>query len=183
METITETAPPKEQAPRHNQAASIGKNTLFGIISSAVQIVTRFVTVPIAVAHLGLGGFGIWSILLVASTYMRFGTIGIKSAFQKYVAEATGNGNYETASKLLSTGTLATLALSLLCLIPTAAFSRQIARASGVPPEFLRSAAWAITMLALIMILANGGSAYEAIVAGGHRIDILRKLSSVLSIL
>jgi O-antigen/teichoic acid export membrane protein len=162
-----------------NLASSIGRNTIFGIISSMVQIVTRFITVPIVIAHLGLGGYGIWSIIMTTAAYMRFGSVGVKSAFQKYVAEATGNGNYESTSKLLSTGCAAMLVLSLAGLVPIAIFSTQIARFSGVPNEFLHSSGLAISMLALIMVLSNAGAAYEATVMGAHRIDLTRKFATV----
>ena len=76
----------------HKIAVSMGKGTLFGVAASFTMIATRFITVPIIVAHLGLGGYGIWSIIMTTSAYIRFGTAGLKSAFQKYVAAATGNG-------------------------------------------------------------------------------------------
>jgi O-antigen/teichoic acid export membrane protein len=148
---------------------------LFGILASIVQVATRFVLVPIAIAHLGLGGYGIWSIVLMLASYMQFGGVGIKSAFQKYVAEATGNGNYDRATKLLSTGSAALFVISLAGLVPTAIFSRGIARAAGVPPEFLESSAQAISMLAVVMMFSNLGAAYEAIITGGHRIDLIQK--------
>src|SRR5580692_10912860 len=137
----------------HQLAASVGRNTVFGIISGFAQVATRLATVPIVIAHLGLGGYGIWAIIMTTAAYMRFGSVGIKSAFQKYVAEATGSGDYETANKLLSTGTAAMLVLSVAGLIPAALLSKQIARASGVPPEFLTSSARAIGVLALIMAM------------------------------
>ena len=34
---------------------------------------------------------------MATAAYMRFGSAGLKSAFQKYVAEATGSGDFETA--------------------------------------------------------------------------------------
>src|ERR1017187_1160092 len=93
---------------------SIGKNTIFGIIASVFQVATRFVTVPVVISHVGLDGYGIWSIIMTAAAYMRFGSVGIKSAFQKYVAEATGSGDYETANKLLSTGCAIMAVLSVV---------------------------------------------------------------------
>src|ERR1700682_5649208 len=78
----------------HKLAASIGRNTIFGIISGLTQVATRLVTVPIVIAHLGLGGYGIWAIIMTIAAYMRFGAVGVKCAFQKYVAEATGSGDY-----------------------------------------------------------------------------------------
>src|SRR6266550_375764 len=121
--------------------ATVGKNTVFGVIARVVQAATRLVTVPIVIAHLGLGGYGIWAIIMTVAAYMRFGSIGVKSAFQKYVAKA-----------------------------------------AGVPPEFLGSAAHAISMLAVIMLLSNFGAAFEAIVMGGHRIDLARKFTTFFTV-
>ena len=111
-----------------NLAHTIGRNTVFGVIARVAQVATRLVTIPIVIAHLGLGGYGIWAIIMTSAAYMRFGSVGIKSAFQKYVAEATGNGNYETANQLLSTGCAAMLGLSVAVLIPVAWFSAALAR-------------------------------------------------------
>ena len=163
-------------------AATIGKNTIFGILATGVQIGTRLITVPIVISHLGLGGYGIWSIIMVTGAYMRFGSAGIKSAFQKYVAEATGNGDFETANRLVSTGSISMLAISVAGLVPIAILSQRLAKASGVTPEFLHSAAASITVLAIIYAISNFGAAFEAIVMGGHRIDLTRKCNTVLSV-
>lgn len=160
-------------------ARSIGRNTLFGILSNVVQVGTRMITIPVVISHIGLGGYGIWAVVMATASYMRFGSAGIKSAFQKYVAEATGSGDYETASKLLSTGSFLMLGLSLAVLIPMAVFSRSVAQASGVPPQFFTAAAGSITLLALIMVMCNWGAAFDAIVMGGHRIDLARTFSMI----
>lgn len=163
-------------------AATIGKSAIFGVVSSGALIGTRLITVPVVIRHLGLDGYGIWSIIIVTAAYMRFGSAGIKSAFQKYVAEATGNGDFDTANKLLSTGSLTMLVFSLIGLIPVALFSRKVARASGVPAEFLSAAAASIAVLACIYVVSNFGAAFEAIVMGGHRIDLTRKYTTVLTV-
>lgn len=147
-----------------------------------VQAGTRFIMVPLVIFHLGLGGYGIWSIVMATAGYMRFGSAGLKSAFQKYVAEATGNGDYETANRLLSTGSISMLAISVVGLVPVAIYSKNLARAAGVPPEFLNSAAGAITLLAMIMVIANFGAAFEAIVMGAHRIDLTRSFNIVTTL-
>ena len=162
-----------DPAPR--LAGSIGTNTLFGILAGGTQVATRLVTVPVVIAHLGLGGYGIWSIIMTTAAYMRFGTIGVKSAFQKYVAEATGTGDYTKASQLLSTGCAALLAISVAGLIPIALFSRALAHAAGVPGEFLGATSSSISVLALIMVMSNVGAVFEAILTGGHRIDVARR--------
>ena len=152
------------------------------MVANIVQVATRLITVPVVIHHLGLGGYGIWNVIMMTATYMRFGSVGVKTAFQKYVAEATGSGEYERANELLSTGSAIMLVISTLGLIPVAFFSRDIARLSGVPPEFLKSAATSISLLAVIMLMSNVGAAFESIVMGGHRIDLLRKFAAYLSI-
>jgi O-antigen/teichoic acid export membrane protein len=175
---------PQTSAPQTDRhlAASIGKSTLFGIVASGAQVGTRLITVPVVIHYLGLGGYGIWSIIMVTAAYMRFGSAGIKSAFQKYVAEATGNGDFATANKLVSTGSISMLVLSLLGLIPVALFSHRLAKASGVPLEFVSDAASSITVLASIYVVSNFGAAFESIVMGGHRVDLARKYNAVLTV-
>src|SRR5579863_7767775 len=184
MKTIISDPPAQSAsgAAQSNLTVTVGKNTFYGILATLFQVGTRFVTVPIIIYHLGLGGYGIWSIITTAGVYLRFGSTGIKGAFQKYVAEATGDGDYEKASKLLSTGTAVMATLSFAGLIPVAIFSRQLAAAAGVPPESLHDSAWAFAVLALTMLFSNSGAAYEAIVLGGHRIDLVRKINSISSV-
>jgi O-antigen/teichoic acid export membrane protein len=179
---MTSTTQSLDVNKKHDLAMSVGRNTVFGMFSSSVQIATRFVTVPIVISYLGLGGYGIWSIIMATAAYMRFGSAGVKSAFQKYVAEATGNGDYHTAEVLLSTGCAAMVVLSAVCLTPVVIFSHDLARFARVPEPFLNSAARAISVLALFMIFANGGAVYEAIVMGGHRIDLVRKVNTILTV-
>ncbi|HZQ66952.1 MAG TPA: hypothetical protein VFA68_00420 [Terriglobales bacterium] len=168
----------KSTASHHDLATSIGKNTVFGVIAKVVQVATRLVTIPLVIAHLGLDGYGIWSIIMTTAAYMRFGSIGIKSAFQKYVAEAIAKDEYESANRLLSTGCAFMLILSVVGLVPVGIFSQRLASASGVPPQFLSASAKAISVLALIMVISNVGAVYEAIVSGGHRIDLARKFTT-----
>jgi O-antigen/teichoic acid export membrane protein len=183
MPDIMEETINKAPVSRQNLAVAMGKSTLFGIISRVAQVGTRLVSVPIVIAHLGLDGYGIWSIIMTTSAYMRFGSVGIKSAFQKYVGNATGDGDFDSANRLLSTGSAIMLVLSLIGLIPSAIYSRKLAVIAGIPPQFLDSAASSVTVLAIIMMLSNVGAVFEAIVMGGHRIDLVRKFSTIFTVL
>lgn len=181
---ISTSLPSGEEIPRarQNLAGNIGKNTIFGVLAGSTQIATRLVTIPIVIAHLGLGGYGIWSIIMTTAAYMRFGAVGVKSAFQKYVAEATGSGDYERANHLLSTGCAAMLGFSVLGLLPVFFWSTRLAQMAGVPGPFLGATSGAISVLALIMIMSNVGAVFEAIVMGGHRIDVVRRFGAGLAV-
>lgn len=95
MDAVAEEVNPKASTSHHSLAATIGRNTVFGVLANAAQLATRLFTIPIVIAHLGLGGYGVWSIIMAVAAYMRFGSAGVKSAFQKYVADATGNGDFK----------------------------------------------------------------------------------------
>lgn len=183
--TAVQDLPETKSAPSagQNLAASVGRNTIFGAVSGATNVATRLITIPIVIAHLGLGGYGIWSIIMTTAAYMRFGAVGVKSAFQKYVAEATGDGDYDRASRLLSTGCGVMLVLSVVGLVPVLFLSGNFARMAGVPAEFLSPTSKSISVLAVIMILSNVGAVFEAILMGGHRIDVARRFSTTCVIL
>ena len=74
------------------------------------------------------------------------------------------------------------LILSLVGLVPIVVSSRQVAKIAGVPLEFLPATAGAISLLGLIMVLSNVGAVYEAIVLGGHRIDLARQLTTFFAL-
>jgi O-antigen/teichoic acid export membrane protein len=169
-------------SPSQSLAVTVGRNTFFGIVASLTQVGTRFITVPIVIEHLGLDGYGIWSVIMSIAMCMRFGSAGIKSAFQKYVAEATGKGEFENVNKLLSTGTAGVLIFSVVTLAPVAVFSHYLAQIIGVTEEFLDETAKSITVLAVMMIFLNAAAVYEAIVMGAHRIDVAKKLGSIATI-
>jgi len=98
----------------------MSKGTIFGVLANLVRYGTRLVLIPIIIAHLGLGGYGIWATLLVIAGYLRFGSSGIKGTFQKYVAEAMGKGEFERANQLVTTGTIIFIGISAAVLIPAA---------------------------------------------------------------
>src|SRR5579872_742134 len=153
----------------------IASGTISGSIYSFVRVATRLITIPVVIAHVGLDGYGIWAIIMAVTSYMRLGIGGVRSAFQKYVAESTGEAGAEQTSRLLSTGSAALLGLSLLGLAPAAWFAGHLARLSGVPNNFLSSASASLSLLALTLIIANAGSVYEAILMGAHRVDLVAK--------
>lgn len=167
---------------RSDLASTIGRNTLFGFAATLTYLATRLVTVPIVIRHLGLDGYGIWSIIMVTAAYMRMGSAGIKCAFQKYVAEATGSSDFERASYLISTGTALLFLVSLIVVIPISIFSAQLATLSGVPNKFLHDASASITLLAFIILVANAGAGFESIVTGAQRFDLVRKINILCSL-
>jgi O-antigen/teichoic acid export membrane protein len=162
--------------PGELMARAVGRNTVFSLLGNLAQMATKFATVPVIIRHLGLDGYGIWAVLMSIAAYMSLGAAGVKSAFQKYCAEATATGDFARASRLVSTGVCLVLVCSLAALAPVAIFSRSLAAIAGVPTQYMHSAAESIRILAVGTVIANAGSSYGAILMGAHRIDLRRKI-------
>ncbi len=163
--------------PPRSMAQSIGKGTVAGIFANLVRFGTRLVLVPILISHLGLGGYGIWATVLVIAGYLRFGSAGVKTCFQKYVAEAYAKGDYERANQLLTTGTAIFVAMSAALLIPAAIFPRFLAHLAGIPLEYASSSAAAIVLLAIGYMISNAMAAFESAVLGAHRVHLMQGVS------
>jgi len=172
----------KPIAPSSNRALadSIGKNTLFGVAGNLVHVLARILVVPVMIRYLGLDGYGIWAVLMSIAAYITLGGAGVKSAFQKYVAEATGTGDYDRASRRISTGTAAVFLLSVVVLVPLVIFAKKVAFAVGVPQTFLPAATKAIILLAFTAMVTNVSQTYQSILMGAHRIDLREKINIAL---
>lgn len=148
----------------------------------AIQIATRLWTVPVVIHHLGIEGYGIWAAITAVVSYLQLGAAGVRSGFQKYVAEATGTSGYEHASRLLSTGTALFGGFSILCCGAVALNPQPFVTLAGIPPAKYSQAAGALSWLAVCVAANNLGAAFQATVAGGHRIDLVRRVGIIVAI-
>jgi O-antigen/teichoic acid export membrane protein len=179
--TLEQNSPPRDPVKR-TLAQSMSKGTIFGVLANLVRYGTRLVLIPIIIAHLGLGGYGIWATLLVIAGYLRFGSSGIKGTFQKYVAEAMGKGEFERANQLVTTGTIIFIGISAAVLIPAAIFSRFVGRVAGIPPQYLHASATAITVMAIAYLISNGLAVFESAVLGAHRVDLMQYFTMIFMV-
>jgi O-antigen/teichoic acid export membrane protein len=161
----------------------VSRGTLFGVAANLVRVGTRLLLVPIMIKHLGLGGFGIWSTLMVIAGYLRVGSSGIKVTFQKYVAEAFGSGDFLRANQLVTTGTVYFVAISALILVPTAFFSRSVANLAGIPPEYTADSATVIALMAIAYLISSGMAVFEAAVCGAHRVHLMQCCTVAFTVL
>ena len=153
------------------------------MVANLVRMGTRLVLVSIFIAHLGLGGYGIWATLMVIAGYLRFGSGAVKACFQKYVAEAYANGDFERANQLVTTGTAIFVAMSAAVLVPVAVFPRFLAHLVGIPPQYMSASATAITLIAISYLLSSAMGVFESAVLGVHRVDLMQYFNVAFMIL
>ena len=80
------------------------RNVGIDLISRAGYLVTRVFIPPFVLARIGLDAYGLWSTIFVFVVYAGATTVGVSSAYVKYVADYTARGESSKANALLSTG-------------------------------------------------------------------------------
>lgn len=174
---------PQENPPVQTVTQSVSKGTLAGIIANIARFGTRLVIIPIMISHLGLGGYGIWAVVMVIASYLRFGSAGIKTCFQKYVAQACASGDFRLANQLLTTGATIFFVLSAIVLIPVAIFPHFVAHLAGIPTPYISSSGAAVAVLAISYLFSNSLVAFESAVLGAHRVDLMQYVMASFMVL
>ncbi|HOC42262.1 MAG TPA: hypothetical protein PKJ99_04505 [Thermoanaerobaculales bacterium] len=159
--------------------SSIVTSTAFNVSHKVANVLIKTLLAPLIIGYMGLDGFGVWNLLLSVTNYPRFGIGGISAAFQKYVSDATATGDYEKASRLLTTGTVMVVVMTLLVSLPFLVFTEDILRFLNVPAEYSVTFSMAFRFLIIVIIISNIAAAYDAVIAGAHRLDVTKKIAIV----
>jgi len=141
-----------------------------------VNVLFKALLAPLVIANIGLGGFGVWNLLVSITNYPRFGVGGIQAAFQKYVSDSTATGDYLKASRLLTTGSIIIFGVTSLVSTPFLIYTDQIVEFLNIPADYSASFSNALRFLVIVIIISNTTTAYGAIITGAHRLDLTKKI-------
>lgn len=89
---------------------------LFGMGSKLVYAASRVALPPLALAHMGLGDYGLWSACFVLVSYVGMAASGFSLVYLRHSARHHQAGDIAAISRLLSTGILS-MALAALLLL------------------------------------------------------------------
>ena len=136
----------------------------------------KAVLAPLVIANIGLDGFGVWNLLVSVTNYPRLGIGGINAAFQKYVSDSTGTGDYAQASRLLTTGSVLVFVVTSVVSVPFLLYTDFIVGFLNVPTGYVSPFSTAIRFLIIVIIISNSTTAFSAIIAGAHRLELTAKI-------
>jgi len=80
----------------------IGRNISFLAINRAVSILISFLIFPFIIRHVGKELYGVYVLVLAATSYFGLLDLGVMSALTKYVSEYNGKRDGETVSRVLN---------------------------------------------------------------------------------
>jgi O-antigen/teichoic acid export membrane protein len=108
------TATPSSPAETH--ASSIG-DMCFGMGAKLLYAATRVALPPLALQHMGLADYGLWSTCFVLVSYIGMCASGFSLIYLRQTAVLHQRGDLPAIGRLLSTGMLAMGSLALLLLL------------------------------------------------------------------
>jgi len=142
-------------APPAGAAASRAiRNVLANWTGYVVGLLVNFFLSPLIVNHLGSSAYGVWTLLVTLTAYLRLLDLGIRSAVTRYVARGEGRGDRATATPIVSTALAIFTAMAGLALVASAALGLIAPSVFHIPGEY-RVSALVVAVLAGFWIFSE----------------------------
>jgi len=93
---------------------TLARNTAFNALGRLWEALAGIVLTAYIVERLGIGPFGLWSLVAAFTGYAALLDFGVSSAFTKYIAQHAAHGDAKAVSAVVSTGAAFYAALGIL---------------------------------------------------------------------
>jgi len=151
-------------------------NTLWSVTTRCWPIALHFFTTPYVVSHLGVDTYAVYAMIFIILGYFGFLDLGLSKAVIKFVAEAVGRSDHETARCLIVTALGLYFVLGLAGGALLFALSGSIiTRVLQIPSELQNDALFAFRVSAAIFLLNMPTQALIAVPKAFERFDISGK--------
>lgn len=145
---------PSQPAPSTGVDRSGSGDMLFGMGSKLLYAASRVALPPLALAHMGLDDYGLWSACFVLVSYVGMAASGFSLAYLRHSARHHQAGDIDAISRLLSTGIL-TMALAALLLLGALALALPSLLALFRVPQAQQALASQLWLGAVAVFLAD----------------------------
>lgn len=160
---------------------NIGRSFMFGTLAEGWKIGSRLILTPIVLAHVGLRGYGVWTLLFSLAAYVSIANVGFGVSYVRFTAECVRTREYDRLQGIIGAGITAVGAISVVALAFAWFFGSSLLRVLNVPEDMLGDGqiAMMIVLTVLVMRLTLGCSL--EVLAGLQRIDLTHRLTIVAS--
>lgn len=158
------------------------RNTLFNSAGRVWMMAVALLLTPYIVSRLGIEGFGVWSLMLVITSYLQLFNFGIREALVKYVAEFDAKDDALAISRLINTGLAVYLLLGSLILVIAWDLRDTVITLLRVPATLHADARFVLLVVAVAAILSMVADLFEAVLIGLQRMDVISMITVVTSI-
>jgi len=158
------------------------RNTFFNFVGrSWAMLVTLFLT-PYIVSKLGMQRFGVWSLILVITSYFGMLDLGLGASFVKYVAEYHARKDYEAINRMFNSGLALYLILSLVLVTAGFVLRDPILGLFKISADLSADARFVLLVAVAIHSLSNVFGIFQAVMTGLQRMDVTNLITLTVSV-
>jgi O-antigen/teichoic acid export membrane protein len=155
---------------------SIAYNSIFSLTDKTYTALSGLLLIPFIIHQIGVSAYGFWVILITVSGYFSLGSIGISTAFEKYIAQYLALNDHKTLNRFIATAFYASAFLGLIVYGLASVF------ASPVFHMLLKNTTFdnyhtLFSMLMLSVVMSIIGAIFIAVPRGFQRFDIVAGIS------
>lgn len=161
----------------------IVKNTVWNTAGYIVSFLTTFFLTPYIIKHIGIEKYGIWCIVLALTGYFSLLDIGIGTSFTKYIAEFYAKKDFEMINKIVNTGFIFYVLLTITIIFLVGIFIKPIILILKVSDNLYYEASFTILLGVIVFGISSMFSPFGAIQSGLQRMDISNKIIITLTFL
>jgi O-antigen/teichoic acid export membrane protein len=113
--------------------SALGRNVAANLLTSGSQIVVALVAVPLIIHHVGIAGYGLWTVAQTLIVYVTTAEAGVGPAVQRFAAVHWGGSDVAAVRRLLWTSLAFYALLGAIAAVICLTLAGPIADAFGTP--------------------------------------------------
>lgn len=158
------------------------KNTLFNAAGRFWTLAVGLLLTPYIISRVGLELYGIWAFAGVLTGYFALLDFGVGASFVRYISGYHARKDIGSISRLVSTGTMFYLLLSVLLVPLVFPAMGPLTDFFGLPPGARAEATFVLRAGVVIFFLSGAAGAFQAVQTGLQRMDITNAISAAASL-
>lgn len=151
------------------------KNSFYNLLGLALPLLVAVAVIPILVRHLGVGDFGILTIVWAIVSYFGLFDLGLGRAVTQQVAATVDNGAFDRLGRIVGTSNLLMAGLGIFGGVVMCAAAPHIAREVGNPGN-RQAITWSFYWMALAMPAIVLTSGYRGILEAMGQFGIVNAI-------
>jgi O-antigen/teichoic acid export membrane protein len=172
-----ETNPSVELSRR--SAPSLVRNVISNWGSYFCNALLGFFIAPFIVKHLGMSGYGVWSLVVSLTGYLGLLDLGVRGAVTRYVAKFHTRQEYDNMTRTVSAALLIFLLAGTVAIVVSASMLKPVISHFKIPREYERAAEIVVLLAGVNVAVSLVSGVFGGVVIGLQRFDI----SNVIEIL
>lgn len=158
------------------------KNTVYNAIGRFWNLLAGVALTPYIIGHIGIERYGIWVTIGVLTGYFGLIDFGIGMSFVKYIAEFYAKGENENINRIIVTGFVFYLLLTIALFAAARFYIGPILTFIKIPSHLHGEASTVFLIGIALFCLSNALSVFSAVQTGLQRMDISNKVTIAISI-